>query len=499
MRTIRRQSIQTILVLMLGVTLGFVLRLFIFTAYLTPDEIGLLTVLLDAANLFAALIPLGSQNIFVRYFPYFTDYKKPEGLLFLGLSLTLIGFSVFAIMFFIFQSQLISYFSQRAGLLSDYISYLIPLVLVRVIFIVGTAYLRALKKTVFPTIIKEIIVRILTGVLVLSFSIKWFDIDGLVFWFVIIYFISGAIMTYYIFHLGHLNLKSNFNKLRKGKSKEIISYGLFAVMSNAGGIIIKNIDSLMIASLRSLNDAGVYSIAFFIGLIVEMPRRAVSQITAPFISEAYEKNDMQKISLLYHKSSINQFLIGIIILICVWVNVDNLFQIIPNGERFIDGKYVVLFIGLGKLFDISMGINNEIIQNSKRYRFNFYTTSLFGILGIVSNLILIPMLGILGAAIASMILIIFINVIKVIFVQKKFGLQPFRKNSILAVFVTSVVYAIASLIPEFKSPLMDIFCRSIIAIISFFGLVLTLKVSEDLNLLFDQILRRLNKFRRLPE
>lgn len=474
--------------------MGFVLRLYLFPKYLTPDEIGLLSVLLDTANLFAAFIPLGSKSIFVKYLPYFQkDEDSPRGLLFLGVAISAIGFLIFLVVFFIFQTPLQEYYAQStdAKLFSRYLLFLIPLVLFRVIYILGWGYSRALKKNVFNNFIKEIVVRVLTACLILGYAYHLFDLDGMVFLYVTIYFISGAIMTFYIFRLGELKLKPRLEKLRDGKGKEIFYFGLFAVMTGAGSIILRSADSLLITSLKGTYAAGVYSVAFFIGLVIELPRRSISQITGPFIAEAAERNNTRQIASLYHKSSINQFLVGSIMLICVWVNIDDLFALIPKGNIYEEGKYVVLFIGLGKLFDMSMGVNNEIIQNSPYYRFNFYTMTLLGILGVTTNIILIPILGIEGAAIASLISIFLVNTFKGIFIKYRFGLQPFGKNSLLALVISGIAYFFALVLPDTGLKILNVLYKSSLTTLLFLGLSYALNISEDINQLIKKSFKSL--------
>ena len=49
---------------------------------------------------------------------------------------------------------------------------------------------------------------------------------------------------------------------------------------------------------------------------------------------------------------------------------DNIFRLMPNGDVFSAGWYVVIIIGAGRLFDMAAGINSEIIVMSKLYKFN---------------------------------------------------------------------------------------------------------------------------------
>lgn len=498
MGIIRKQSIQGTIILAVGVLLSLVLRLIIFTRFLDEEQIGLLAVLLDAANLFAAFIPLGSQSIFTKYLPYFRNKEgQPKGLLFTGIVLTALGLAIFFLLFFLFQDELVSFYSDKAPLLAEYLFYLVPLVVFRVIYVVGQSYSQAIKKNIFPLIIKELLVRILTALLVLAFASNWFDLDGLVFWYVFIYFISGSIMTGYLAQLKHLDLKPVRGKLRGGLGKEIFTFGFFALIYSGGAVLTRNVDSIMITSFSNLGTddnlkaTGIYTIAFLIGMIIELPRRAVSQITAPFIADALAKKRMDQIEVLYHKSSINQFLAGALLFICVWTNLDSLYDLMPKGEIYRTGTWVVFFIGLSKLFDMSMGVNSQIIQNSIYFRFNTYSMALLAVLAVGSNVIFIPLYGINGAAIASFISLSLVNIIRSAFIKYRFGLQPFRSNSLIALGIGGICWIIAYFLPDLGNAYLDILYRGLITTIAFASLVFASKVSEDANKIAQDIRNRL--------
>jgi len=52
----------------------------------------------------------------------------------------------------------------------------------------------------------------------------------------------------------------------------------------------------------------------------------------------------------------------------IWCNIDSIFELIPNGEIYSPGKWVVFYIGLSKLFDMATGVNQEIVGTSKYYK-----------------------------------------------------------------------------------------------------------------------------------
>lgn len=356
---------------------------------------------------------------------------------------------------------------------------------------VGSAYSRAIKKNIFPLWIKEVIVRVLTGLLVIAYAYQRFDLEGLMSYYVAIYFLAGAIMSYYLVRVGIGSARGIPSSWIPSGSKDIVFFGLFAVLTSAGETIIRNIDSVMVTSMQGLSATGIYGIAFFIGQIIEMPRRALTHISAPFVADAASRNDYKTIQKLYQKSSLNQFLVGSILLICVWTNLDNLFLIIPNGQDYVSGRYVVLLIGLGKLIDMSMGINGNIIQNSPHYKFNFYSMSLLAILGITTNLILIPVFGIVGAAMASLLSIFLVNIARAIFINVKFQLQPFSKAFTAAILIVVITYVSSILIPEQDKPIWDLIIRGGVSIFVFLVLTYFSGISPDINDLIKQSSRRI--------
>lgn len=104
MGVIIRQSFKGTLANYLGVAIGFFTTFFVLVRYLTPEEIGLTRVILDAAVLLAGLSQLGTGSSTMRFFPYFKDEKnKDNGFFFWTLIIPLVGFVIFTLLFFLFK------------------------------------------------------------------------------------------------------------------------------------------------------------------------------------------------------------------------------------------------------------------------------------------------------------------------------------------------------------------------------------------------------------
>ena len=66
----------------------------------------------------------------------------------------------------------------------------------------------------------------------------------------------------------------------------------------------------MLSAYTGFRNTGIYSIAFFIAAFIAVPKKALSQVLIPMVSEANKNNDKNKLNELYKKSSITQLIIG---------------------------------------------------------------------------------------------------------------------------------------------------------------------------------------------
>ena len=177
----------------------------------------------------------------------------------------------------------------------------------------------------------------------------------------------------------------------------------------------------------------------------------------------------------------------------IWLSIDNLFAIMSNGAEFEQGKWVIFILGAAKIIDLATGVNNSIIGLSRHYTFNLWAILLLAILNIVDNWLLIPKMGLEGAALATLISLFVFNSVKCIFLWVKFKMQPFTSKSMWVLCIGLLVYLIVSQIPYILNPIVDTVVRSFSVVSLFGGTVLYFKLSKDLNNLWNDIVRILPK------
>ena len=106
---------------------------------------------------------------------------------------------------------------------------------------------------------------------------------------------------------------------------------------------------------------------------------------------------------------------------------------------------------------------------------------ILGIITVSGNLILIPILGITGAAIASLSSYFLINTIVILFIYRKLRIQPFNLKSLKIFALITAAFFINFLLPTLENWFLDSFYRSLILLVIFVGFTYFYKLSEDLN------------------
>lgn len=487
-----RQSIINAAITYLGIGLGFVLTIFLYPHILDPDQYGLTRVLISAALICSQFAHLGFHNLILRYFPFFKKVSPDgHGLLFWAFLVPLIGFLIFALLFFLLDDLLISVYSDRSPLFADFYFWVLPLTLFVLYFEVLNNYLRSLRDAVSGSFINEVLQRVLVIVLLLFYLFHALSFTQFIGLFVLSYGLQPIFLTMQIARQGGLDLKPRFGILRIPLLKGMAGYSLFSLLGGLTTVMVWNVDVLMLGAMTDLESTAVYAIAFYIGSVIAVPQRSVEKIAGPLISEFIKNKNWDAVAVIYKKTSLNQLIPGIFIFGLVWINLDLLFQFLP--EVYSSGRWVVFIIGLAKLIEVGTGANGIILLNSRHYRVSFYSNVLLVILTIAANYLLIPLYGIEGAAVASAFAILIYNSVKSIYIFLRIGIQPFTRAALIALTIGFFLLYVLDMAGTWlgESVWIRAVVQTVLFTLLFAAPVLSFRLSKDLNDLFSKFIRKI--------
>ncbi|MCB0653391.1 MAG: polysaccharide biosynthesis C-terminal domain-containing protein [Saprospiraceae bacterium] len=489
MGVIARQSFKDSLVRYAGVGIGAISTLFIFP--LALKEIGLIRFLISTALLFMPFASFSTTNLGIRFFPSFRDKERNNnGFLGLLIAFSTLSFLLFTLVVFLFKGAILKVYSGKEDLFLNHLFYFLPICFLLIQINVLTSYTSNFQRIVVPTIANDFLHKITLPILILLFYFQHLSIIELIWGVILTHVANLLILVAYLAYLGEFSLKLDFKYLNRQLISQMSNYGFFSLLGSLGGIFATQIDVFMVGSLLDTELTGTFSILLFVASTISVPKRAMDGVTSPLVAQAWKSKDLNKIDDLYKKTSTNLFLVGSFLLALIWFNFPDLTHITPNGEKLLAGQYVILLIGGGLIVDMITSINGFIINFSPFYKFGFYSIIILGILNIVLNFLLIPVLGINGAALATFLSLIIYNAFKVGYVKIKFGLSPFTSKIPVIIMGVAIMSLIGMISPVLNNPFLSIGLRSTLMVL-FFGIyTLSLAISPDLN---DFVINKLPK------
>ncbi len=507
-----RQSIKFSIMSYIGVLLGAFNILVLSPQFLTTKEIGIINFVESLGLVLANLSAFGIVQITDKFSPIFKADAQLYKRFFAFLALyAFVGWCVCAFVFWVSIPFWQSFYIEKSPETLPFFVYIIPYALLLLMMLVVESYARVHLRIAIPNFFREVLLRVGIVVLVILFSQKIIGFELLLGVRVALYGFMVFLGLLYVYQLGIFfwqNPRFIFYKKNTGTStsetslfKQILVYGAWIWIGGAGTLVIVKIDMLMIPALISTEALGIYTIAYFIGSLLEVPRRAISQITTPLVSKAWSENDLTQVNTLYQKSALNQTIAGTLLFLGIWINLDNLFLLMPKGNIYAEGKYVVFWIALLRWFDMFFGINSELLLQSKHYRVNLLFILALAVVMLVSNYICILRMGIIGAGFATCMSFLLFNFIKYTYIWQKFNLHAWQKEIFFVAFWGILTYLLGLLLPVFEVSassknvthiLSNMVIQSIFAGLFFVSGVLYFKWSKDVNAVFEKIIQSLS-------
>lgn len=436
MGIIQKDALRTTLVSVIGMVLGYVNKVLLFVIFLSPEELGLVNLILALGLLFANFSNLGSINSTWKFFPYLNNpERKHYGFLSLNLLVTSVGVVIFSLIYIIFNQEISDYFKDRSAIFVEYYYWVLPVGVFIVIFRLLENYLRGLFKNVFAVIANDFILRVVNTIVIGVYAFSWINFDTFLILICIAQAVPTVLLIGYLIHLKEWHIHPKSISIPKKFQRIIFSFSLYSYMNSLAAVLVISLDSIMIAGMIGLSYLAVYTIVLYIIRALMIPYNSITRVSSPIVAQHWKDRDMAKMADLYKRVSSVTLFIGLFFFLGTWVSIEEIFELLPKA--YSSGAPVFLVLMVGRVFDMYMGLNGTILATSKKYKYDIiFTASLIGVVyGL--NLLFIPWWGIEGAALSTTIAYLLYNVLRLFFVWKWYKIHPFKRNQfgVIGLFV----------------------------------------------------------------
>ncbi|MDJ0646309.1 MAG: polysaccharide biosynthesis C-terminal domain-containing protein [Flavobacteriaceae bacterium] len=475
MGIVLKQSFINTIILFLGFAIGGMNVLFLYTHFLHEDYYGLITFLLSSANIILPLLVFGMQHTIIKFFSAYKAKEQRDIFLTTSLFLPLLIIIPLGLIGALFYDTIATWLSTENAIIKSY-TYLIFLAAIFMgYFEVFYSWSKVQLQSVFGNFIKEMFARISVTILLILVYLGKMTNEQFIYAVVTVYGIRMLIMMIYAFTIYKpiviFRLPENL--------KEILSYSFYIILAGSAAGILLEIDKFMIPQLEQIAQVAYYSVGIYIASVISIPSRAMKQIINPLTAKGLNTNNLEEVESLYKKSSVNLLAAGGLLFLLINLNVKDLYILIDKPE-FSVGVLIVLLISVSEMIKTAIGTNGAILTNSKYYKAFFYFSIAMALSVIVLNRWLIGILGIDGAALATLLVVFLYSLVKVFYVNQKLKMQPFTGNTLKVLFLIAMVF-LAFYFWNFSfHPILNILLKTVLISVIYLFLIIRLKVSDDI-------------------
>lgn len=187
------------------------------------------------------------------------------------------------------------------------------------------------------------------------------------------------------------------------------------------GSINSRLDIIMLGFFKNASQVGIYNGADRVAASIAIFQILMNQISAPSISRLHALNDMKKMQELVTKITRWVTLLSLLVFLVLLFSGKSILAYL--GANFIHGETALIIICFGQLVGVAFGPVGNFTITTKNEKINIFFALLKMALIILLNIILIPIMGINGTAIATAISIILGNAGMFIIIKRKTGIS----------------------------------------------------------------------------
>lgn len=482
MGIVAKQSIYNVISIGIAFLIGAINMVFLYPRYPGKEFQGLIVALLANSNLIQPFISFGVQHTLIKYFSDSKTKAERDRLLWFVLLFPLVILLLILPMYYKYNADVLNFISGSSDTVGRFPFLILAVAIATAYFEIFFSWLRVHLQSVFGNFLKEVYPRLLTFSLLIAYIFEWIDLNTFIDYLIIGYYLRLFFIAAYSFYVYvpsfEFRLPSNW--------RAMLRYSALIFLSGAAASFILDIDKSMIFAITSDENVAFYAVALYIAAVVEAPGRAMFQITSPLVATALNANDMSRLEVLLKKSSANLMVVSGLAFLVINLNLLDFYDLIDQ-EGYVSAFSVVIIVSLGKLFSMSMGCLNNIISNSKYYSYVFWFSVSSALLAVILNYYFINAYGIIGAALATLIVIVFINICKIILIYLVFKIHPYNSKSFSIIGSIFMIYGIVYFIPTMMHPLISILMRSFLIVVLFGIPFFAFRWSSDIETILKRI------------
>lgn len=385
----------------IGMLFGFLSRVIIIR-YISQEEYGIFALCLVAFNIVASISILGLGTGVPRQIGFYTGKGDKPTVRKIALGSIQIGLtaSIILSLIIILTSDLIAKkiydipeFADPLKIIAIGIPFFAFMRIIISIF-QGLNYTR--PQIYFDNILRNIAFIILVFITALVGG----SYLGIIYSFTASVIISAVACLIYYLRISPVPHITENMSAKTGVRKELVLFSLPLLAVTMFNQIITWLDTLLLGYFMEAEDVGLYNAAVPLVHLLLIALTAIRFLYVPMMSELYAKNEVARIKGTY--STLTKWSFSVTLpLFLIFILFPEATLTTLFGAKYVDASSSLQILSLGFFISVVFGPNGPTLTSLGKTRILLTSIIAAVILNIILNIVLIPPLGIKGAAIAT--------------------------------------------------------------------------------------------------
>lgn len=453
---------------------------------LSPDAYGEVTVGITIMIVGSVLAMVGVKQGLPQYLSRVTDSADLRGMWFSGTFISICGLSVIISILVLFEGFILENFFELEGSRSVYRLFVISMVFYTIMK-VAVNTLRGLENTKYRTYIQGLLYPISRiGTLVFLLSIGYGVVAaGYAYLLASVVSLIGA----HIFLNKLLPVFGKFNP----RTKDMFLFSLPLLISGVLTLLLTKTDTLMVSYFRSSTDVGLYNAAFPIANSLVLVLSSFGFLYLPMASRLDSGGKRERVSRMYRLSSKWIYILTFPLFALLVTFPEQILRLF-FGDAYSDAAVTLVILSIGIFINVAAGRSLETFAALGKPKFELVSNSIAFTLNLILNVLLIPIYGIIGAAIASAAAFAVLNIIAIIILSQYFGIYLFSSKVLRTYLSLPLVILPLSILLSGHvtfSALILILYLPVVGIASLVVVLLAKGFSQEDRVLLDEVLEKI--------
>lgn len=451
-----------------GMLLAFATRILI-VRYITQGEYGIYSLAFVLLSISVVISVLGLHTGTARQLAFYRgkdDMPKVKGVLLSSLQISTIASLLLSLVLFFTSDFVATRFFHSPELSTPLKIFCLAIPFFVLIYIL-TSIFRGFDMAQPRVYFQDLLRNVLFPLLVIIVILLDLSLMGVVYAFVVATALTFIAFAVYATRKLPLTLRDIGSVSASPVRRELLLFSLPLFAVAMLDHIATWTDTLMIGYFMTPDDVGLYNVALPLVHLLLIALTAARFLYMPLMSQSYAKNQEEEIKRSY--AVLTKWIFAatlpvfFILVLFPEVTLNILF-----GSRYIGAAFALQILSAGFFVSVLLGLSGTTLIAMGKTRFLMWGTLIATIANIILNMVLIPPLGIVGAAIATASALAGRNLFWVARLYLFSGIHPFTKNylkpaiasTILGIVIYTLVRNLDSVIPWWLLALL---------LVSFFG------------------------------